>query len=560
MAQSRFADRETVQWFLRPTFRSSKSVRHIDKAKMDAVLDQSSKSFFANQRLSILTALVAGIAASFLVVAIRGVPAPRIQDEFAYLLASETFASGRVTNPTHPMWQHFESFHIIHQPSYNAKYPPLQSMTLTVGRWLGHPIIGACLASGISIAALVWMLYGWLPEKVHWLAWIIAVTHPSFHLFWAHSYMGGAVALTGASLLLGAFVRLDHRLDYRLGIVAGLGVVLLANSRPFEGLVLTIAVATGLIVCWARTPEWTPKNFVGAILVPTVATLAIGVAGMLFYNQQVTGNALTMPYQVHESTYGWNPVFLWQTAGDKPEYRHVEMDRFFTEDKETTEVAYSTIEKTFQKKRTVVIGLLAFLCGPLILAAIPGAFFYREPKVVYLFAFLLPVFVASIISKWANFHYAAPATPLMLAFMIGGVYAGWERLQSYASLRRILVLLLSALHLVWFINVYSDTQKLHNGNWGKLRMEVIDQLESTDSDDLVFVRYTDDHNVHQEWVYNSADIDASSIVWAREINPERRVKLIEYFADRRVWILTADKDSYRLEPNSEPTLSSPDQH
>ena len=66
----------------------------------------------------------------------------------------------------------------------------------------------------------------------------------------------------------------------------------------------------------------------------------------------------------------------------------------------------------------------------------------------------------------------------------------------------------------------------------------------------MLVRYAPKHSIHEEWVYNRADIDVSSIVWAREMNPLQDAELLDYFHDRRVWVLDADASPPRLTEES----------
>ena len=54
------------------------------------------------------------------------------------------------------------------------------------------------------------------------------------------------------------------------------------------------------------------------------------------------------------------------------------------------------------------------------------------------------------------------------------------------------------------------------------------------------------HNPNQEWVYNKADIDAQKIVWAREMDAASDGRLLEYFGDRKGWLVQADEYPPRL--------------
>jgi hypothetical protein len=61
------------------------------------------------------------------------------------------------------------------------------------------------------------------------------------------------------------------------------------------------------------------------------------------------------------------------------------------------------------------------------------------------------------------------------------------------------------------------------------RVMVQNYLSHMPGKHIVIVRYKRGHPVHNEWVYNGADIDTAKVLWARELDNAQNAKLISYF-------------------------------
>jgi hypothetical protein len=100
------------------------------------------------------TAVAAGFAfallirAALLSVILRAEPATT--DEFSHLLIVDPLAHGRLTNPTHPRWVHFESIHNTDHAIYNSDYFP--------GGVGAGKTVGASLDCSLGIDGDVWAL------------------------------------------------------------------------------------------------------------------------------------------------------------------------------------------------------------------------------------------------------------------------------------------------------------------------------------------------------------------------------------------------------------------
>jgi hypothetical protein len=81
------------------------------------------------------------------------------------------------------------------------------------------------------------------------------------------------------------------------------------------------------------------------------------------------------------------------------------------------------------------------------------------------------------------------------------------------------------------------------GHFGTERSRVEDSLKRIPGKQLAIVRYSSQHSPFEEWVYNDADIEGSKIVWAREMDAVNNRELLDYYKDRKVWLVQPDSQS-----------------
>ena len=251
----------------------------------------------------------------------------------------------------------------------------------------------------------------------------------------------------------------------------------------------------------------------------SVVLILIGTA-MGFYNFRVTGNALRLPYQVHEETYAVAPVFIWQDLRPEPAYRHREI-RDFHADYITLYFAQHSLSGFLEKNigfiweavkyylNVFAIPLLA-LC-PLIQWALRNGW-ARRALIVY--AVLLPGLMLSTVSA---VHYPAPITGLNYFLVLSAMRLGRRR---YKRAGQIMLWLLPCLAIAALAAsvIYATITTDSSSPWHLQRARFLVQLGQDESRHLIVVKYGPLHSVNDEWVYNEAEIDRAKVIWARDMN------------------------------------------
>jgi hypothetical protein len=522
----------------------------------------SLENFFSRlalkRSLSLLITFLATVTIRLLLLPVFPYPHPYAHDEFCYLLQADMFAHGRLAFPPHPLAAYFETFYVSFNPTYSTMYPPAQAATLAIGQLLGNPWVGVLLTTSAMVAAILWMLQGWFPARWALLGAVLVLIRIAVFSSWMNSYWGGSVATIGAALILGALPRLKRFQRKRDALLLGIGTIILANSRPFEGFIFCIPVVMFVVIWIFQLRKQNRPVPLRNVFFPILACLAANLAFTLYYNWRLTGNSLAFPRTVYYKRYFSVSPFVWGKILPPLHYGNAQFEAFFNG---WLRGLYDGTLADLKKIESLHVnefwlffvgGLLSivFLCFPSAL---------RDRRIRFVLWQFPICAIGTLVIVWFEPHYAAPAFCPLLIIMV----QAFRHLRKWTWRGRPFGIgftrqIVSLAVFMFPICSYEQIRHPHDitcwnyqPEWTRSR--IASQLEKIAGDHLVLVRYATDHSPQNEWVYNSADIDHSRIVWAREIAGMDLAPLLTYYPTRKVWIVEPDAEPpalYRYAPRA----------
>jgi hypothetical protein len=462
-------------------------------------------------------------------------------------------------------------------PTYMSMYFPGQGLVLAASKVLfGNPWYGLLIMSALMCAAICWMLQAWLPPSWALLGGILAVIRLGLFSYWINTYhAAGAIGALGGALVLGALPRLMKTSRFRYGLLIAAGIILVAFTRPYEGLLLCLPVAF-VLGRWAFLGKNRPAPavLIRRAALPLALIVAAG-AWIGYYDYRVFGSPFTLPYTVNRAQYAMAPYFIWQSQRPEPAYRHQVMRSFYYTDELKFFKDIHSLSGFLPNTLLKMFLILQFYAGGALLPPlIMARRVFLDRRIRFLVVCVLVLMAGMLIQVFVISHYLAPFTA---AFYALGLQAMrhlrlWKpegRAVGLAMQRLTVALCFLAVGLRMYAGpLHLALLEWPPSNWnfvwygpdhfGTERARVESSLEQLEGKQLVIVRYTPRHGLLEEWVYNAADIDASKVVWAREMSPADNLQLIQYYRDRKVWLAEPDSIPAKVTPYPVPAQLTPD--
>jgi len=464
-------------------------------------------------------------------------PPPLVDDEFGLILGGQTLASGRLSNPAHPLPDFFATFHVLQQPTYAAKYFPGQPLFLGLGLALGSARLGQWLAFACMAAALVWMLKAWVPRHIA-LAVSVAAVLVFADTAWASGYWGSSSSVAASSLVLGSVRRLFAHPRVPTALLLGVGVSGLALTRPWEGLWLTIPAGVAFWYWVFSAPGADRRLRLQRAALPTALMMMAGAAFLALHNRAVTGSWRTTPYVLYEASASGAPPFVWQPPRTPTPAARV-----------TERLRYAADMAHYERARghplgamrdRVAMSIAYFGGGAIACTLLLGLFAPRRAVLALPAASAALVFAAMAASSYYTPHYLGPAFPPLLVLVAAGAasLATAGRVPRAVAVATFLMVLVAGATALARKTALEAVQ-LNPTFWAQRRAAVQRELDRLPGTHLIFVRYHPRYAARFEWVHNGANLAQARVLWAHDLG-ERNAELLSMEPQRTAWLLELD--------------------
>ena len=297
----------------------------------------------------------------------------------------------------------------------------------------------------------------------------------------------------------------------------------------------------------------------------TAGTCRACIAWLGYYDYRAFGSPLTLPYTVNRTTYAIAPYYVWQHRRAEPVYRHESIRSFYNGAELKGFAKFETLAGFIEASCLKIAEATALFCRFRIASSalydpegisgsaspVPGI-----KRVVSMPGMVIQIFLIP--------HYLAPFTAVFYAIGLQAMrhlrlWTAEGRPVGLALVRMTLPLCL----LLALVRLFSGPLGLNVPEWpasnwswtwygpdhyGTERAQIESRLEHLPGKQLVIVRYGPQRNGLDQWVYNSADIDNSKVIWAREMDAANDLDLMHHYKDRKVWLVRMDTEPASVTP------------
>jgi hypothetical protein len=461
-------------------------------------------------------------------------------DEAAYLLQAELLARFRWTLPSPVVPRAFEQAAVLVTPVLAPKMGPGHALALVPGIWLGIPVLGPLLLTGIAAALLVLLVRRVAGAPMALLTLVLWLT-ASGNLVWRPTYFSetsGSVAWLGTWWCLLEW-RATRRASWLLGVAAltGWGAV----TRPLTFLAFALPLGILVVRDFLRLRAW--RQFVTAAGLGTLCLMLIPLQAW-----RVTGSPFTSPLGLYTRQYLPSDVIGFGLHAGSPERAlPADIARVYEDfDKLHASHTLASLPRTFGERSAAIFNMQfggwRAMLAPVVLVGLLAPL----PELVFALVTALLVVLAYLayahLPQW-TVYYVELLPVLSFAAAIGlSRSLRWvaERVRRAPlpagadALAAVLVLVLSLQPSAREVVAYRRRIE-HITEYQRQFFQAM--YDPSDPRKLVFVKYGKGHKPHYSLIRNVADPKTAPVITAYDLGPVANDSVRREFPDRSVYLL-----------------------